>query len=137
MTITAPALAPVNPSIGTRPIPITKESLLEAVTLVVAERGPDYVYDEGTPSADTGEGPTCYYRIDGVGSCVFGRALMNMGYTLRRTYEFASITSVFDRLDVPATEHRLRNAAARAQNNQDHGMPYGEMLEQFKADLND
>ena len=105
---------------------ITTFSLLGAVIEVVQERGEDFVYFG-----------SCHYVIASGPSCLFGRALFKLGVSIDALYE--GDKGQWSLREFLANEgmHPLdADAFVDAQYNQDHEMPYGEVLTKLVAKLN-
>lgn len=99
-----------------------------AVQDVLIEHGPDYVYQS---PRDSGE--CVYFDHDGCASCLFGRVLAKFGLTIDRIglHEGADVGQVMYALKIH--EEALVYACNSAQNDQDSGTRYGDVLLAFNA----
>lgn len=106
-------------------IDITTHSLLGAVTEVVQERGEHFVYVSA-----------CWYVQNEEPSCLFGRALHKLGVSIDTLYDGDcggwSLRLFLANEGLPP---RDADAFSVAQFNQDHEMPYGEVLTKLVAQL--
>lgn len=123
MSITAPAVAPVKPSIGKRPIPLTIDNVVQALELVLVERGPDYVYGDHFNEYA--------YRVEGELACIWGVALSGMGYDIDNFFA-ECIEEVIETGKLGRVSQTVRDAMAVAQCDQDCGMSYGNVVADFK-----
>lgn len=121
---------------------ITFEKVKDAV-IHLANETPDRVYNTGdSPTAicsyisdspvlldDPGE--AVYTDDPGEGrGCIFGRALQNLGVpvSVLRSFDGTNISEVLDELECGLTQTQS-DTFESAQNMQDHGTPWGELVE--------
>lgn len=112
---TATPIAPLAPSTGTRPIPITRESFTEALHLAVVQRGPEYVYER-----PAGLGFCAYWTPETGPSCLIGLTLWIMGYEEAVREAGCSLIHAGDVLHrLGVVDEWLKSAANIAQGRQD------------------
>lgn len=111
------------------PVSLTTASLFAAVEEVVAETGPDFVYESPVP----GE---CLYLYNGTPSCLFGKALDKLGMD-RRTLESGD-NGHWGLSDLPTEfgmDYKAAEAFKEAQREQDNGHSYATVLDQLRFNL--
>lgn len=125
MTMTeAPAIVPVQPSTGKRPIPLTIDNVVQALDLVLVERGADYVY--------TDHYKECEYMVNGAPACIWGVALVGMGYEPDRRWDGLTIDGIIERGILSVRSNKMVGAMVSAQLAQDQAAPYGVVVARFK-----
>lgn len=97
----------------------------------IADKSPDIVYSRDI--FNPGDDP-CRYIVDGKGSCIVGRALVNLGVVPERLHEFEGMKArdVLFRLSVDTDHSDQTEWINRIQFHQDASVPWGIAVE--KAD---
>lgn len=97
----------------------------------IARRNPEIVYSRDIFSPGDG---FCRYVIDGKGSCIVGRALVNLGTSPQRLHEFEGMTAadVLIHLRVSQDHSDQSEWVNRVQFHQDHSVSWKNAVE--KAD---
>jgi hypothetical protein len=111
------------------PVSLTTASLFAAIEEVVAEAGPDFVYESPVPSE-------CLYLYNDVPSCLFGKALDKLG--IDRATLVSGDNGHWGLSDLPAEfgmGYDAANAFQQAQSRQDHGHSYGDVLDELRFNL--
>ena len=97
----------------------------------IARLNPEIVYSRDI--FNPGDYP-CQYVVDGKGSCIVGRALVNLGIVPERLHEFEGLQAndVLSRLSVGTDHSDQTEWVNRVQSHQDANAPWGIAVE--KAD---
>lgn len=112
---------------------IEDDEFIAAVRAVLAERGPDFVYQ---PEPDMGTASCMYSRDNGIsGSCLYGTAVieqLRVKYT--NYWESKSVAAIFvgDGKTLWALSPAVKSAAWITQNMQDQRFPYGVVSQEFE-----
>jgi hypothetical protein len=108
---------------------LTTASLFKAIEEVVAETGPDYVYEAPV----WGE---CLYVHEGTPSCLFGKALAKHGAdTSFLEYADNGHWGLYDLPEEYGFSEGAAKAFQNAQSQQDSKEPYGRVLELLRLNL--
>lgn len=99
--------------------------VLTALSDVVAEAGPDYVYPKkDRPVQMEGIGTDCYYLWEGKADCIVARTLVKLGISVSLLHEGQGI---YSHTQIPLSPFS-RELLSAAQDPQDRGAPWGDCL---------
>lgn len=112
----------------------TEEQFIQATREVLAERGPNFIYEKPLPGQ-----PCQYGEVDPVqgiiGSCLFGATLIEkLKVPYDKHWENVSIVDVLSTLGVDVSRE-VEEAAGWAQTEQDDGKTYSHVAHHFEERL--
>ncbi len=90
---------------------------------IVTEFGPDYVYTK--IERDSEDIPMCYYVDNGECSCIVGRVLFKMGWTIDELIAIEGKTPLSFKFPINKLSELTKEVLARAQSYQDSGYSWG------------
>lgn len=110
---------------------ITEADFTAAIEKAVADKGPDYVYEDYAGG--------CFYQIDKEPSCIVGTALVNLGFEADPRWDNGLHEDDHENTTADVTlpkfftvPDNVVRAARRAQITQDTGGTWGAALENYK-----
>lgn len=112
--------------------PFDVDTVMQALSEVVAEVGPDYRYWPDHPIGKFADRMCYYVEIDGTAGCIVGRVLHRLGIPITELRLWEGAAAFMMRDPVHGKRALLTGAAAQclsaAQRRQDRNLPWGEAL---------